>query len=492
MSKNLSLIFLSAILMFGALSIYFVQKDSEIAWQKLAKADLKKIKNTIEQSHPGSVDEKNPEFNIWLYEGYILTKKKIKEILSFEGYKFALAYYVSGFKDSHLSLDFLVEEKIVEWPGFLIFFKDNNFYVNYVDNGVSKVPPQGSELIECNDMTPQDYMIKYVFPYYGGDLSVEAHWYKNAPYMLVDQDNPWSKKIKKCTFKTGQEESTFEIEWQKISGYRLKQLIKQEFVIQKNQAHVTLFAKNGVWIKLPTFNPQTDQEIKALQNVLEKTKSLATKNPIVLDLRGNKGGYGSWGTLLLENLFGSEFLENAIYPKVANTREWRVSKKNLTDIMVMKDLVKKQFGSTSEDYQYMTELEQNMVKGLVTGDNLVSVVEEKLKPKAVENPIQAQIFVITDYKVFSAALTLLDYLKEIPNVVQIGLPTNADTTYLGVGSVQLPSGIVELSHPMSVERGRRRENNQAYNPDYRFVDIYNDEALEDFIVSLYKKNLEKN
>jgi hypothetical protein len=55
-------------------------------------------------------------------------------------------------------------------------------------------------------------------------------------------------------------------------------------------------------------------------------------------------------------------------------------------------------------------------------------------------------------------------ILRVPGVVHIGLPTSADSVYMDVNVVDLPSGVARLVYPMKVYRHRLRGNNRWYEP----------------------------
>lgn len=71
---------------------------------------------------------------------------------------------------------------------------------------------------------------------------------------------------------------------------------------------------------------------------------------------------------------------------------------------------------------------------------------------------------MTDPNCASACLDFLDLTTKLPGVVRIGLPTAADTNYLELSFVPLPSGRATLGYPMKMYMHRARGPNVAYLP----------------------------
>jgi hypothetical protein len=102
-----------------------------------------------------------------------------------------------------------------------------------------------------------------------------------------------------------------------------------------------------------------------------------------------------------------------------------------------------------------------------------------------EPATKAQVFFLTDGRCMSACLDFADLLLDYaPGVIHVGLPTSADTQYLQVRQLALPSGRDSVWLPMKVWRNRPR-GNEPYIPKHRFPgEIADTAALESWIREL--------
>jgi hypothetical protein len=102
------------------------------------------------------------------------------------------------------------------------------------------------------------------------------------------------------------------------------------------------------------------------------------------------------------------------------------------------------------------------------------------------NPVTGRVYFLTDNACGSACLDFADLMHQLPGVVQVGLPTSADTVYMDIASAPLPSGLATLGWGMKVYRDRARGNNVWYDPKYRWPGgpMNDDEAVVRWIKSL--------
>ena len=134
-------------------------------WSTSAKKDLDLIYKTILENHPGPKDKENPHFMDWFQGGYKESKERACCARSFADYKTVLQYYVTGFRDIHLSLKFNQKVDCYWWPGFIVGYKDDKYQVAYVKNCLARELPIGSELIAVDGLTVKEFMRSYLMPY---------------------------------------------------------------------------------------------------------------------------------------------------------------------------------------------------------------------------------------------------------------------------------------------------------------------------------------
>jgi hypothetical protein len=258
-------------------------------------------------------------------------------------------------------------------------------------------------------------------------------------------------------------------------------------------ASISEFLPNGAWVRLPSFDCKSSEEISSMQAVIQKIAEYKNHQTIVLDVRGNGGGSSEWGIQLLKQLFSRQYVDEQISllaHKKPVYAEWRASKDNI-DYM-------KSWITPANIYalnlQDIVELIQNTIKGceLALAKNMPFFKEMpedcayQETDKRFANPVTAKIILLTDGTCCSSCLDFIDLLFLITPVIHVGHATNADTAYMECRSVLLPSQRASLTFPMKVYRNRIRKPYQKYYPAHTFTgDIHNTQALQDWIILFF-------
>lgn len=250
--------------------------------------------------------------------------------------------------------------------------------------------------------------------------------------------------------------------------------------------------KNIQWISLPTFFPNNDEQ-KILQDIIANMSSMRSYKLIIFDVRGNGGGSSYWGKTIVEHLFGQayvkimcEYVERHVYV------DWRASKKNIDYLNQLHPLFETQYGINGEVTQWLTStinsLQQAYDQGLLLYSDKKAVHNDIVQTiNVIDNPVKAKIIVITDKGCGSACLNFIDYLKAMEHdVVLFGQTTGADTLYMEIQTVDLPSKKGTFCFPMKVYRNRPRGNNVSFFPDVLYDgDMHDTANLQQVIIKRF-------
>jgi hypothetical protein len=101
--------------------------------------------------------------------------------------------------------------------------------------------------------------------------------------------------------------------------------------------------------------------------------------------------------------------------------------------------------------------------------------------------MKGTVVVLTDYICNSACLYMLDLYLRLPSVIQVGVPTSADTIFMEVGTQMLPSGKALVSFGHKAWIARPRGSNVAYTPAPALTysgDLGNDADLREWLERL--------
>jgi len=226
-----------------------------------------------------------------------------------------------------------------------------------------------------------------------------------------------------------------------------------------------------VWITLPTFAPNKEQQ-QELETIIDQISKYRSSKQIVFDVRSNTGGSSQWGTKILESLFGKEYASQKLYDMNKNiVVDWCASKDNAAYLTSLTSLIKDQLGADSSEVSEFKAVEQGIQQAYK--DHKVFYTEhipEQSMPKIKTHcPVTAKVIIITSSRCVSSCLDFIDEIKAIdPKAILIGETTDADSIYMEVRTVDLPSGIGKLQFPIKMYRNRPRGNNVPYIPNVAY------------------------
>lgn len=242
-----------------------------------------------------------------------------------------------------------------------------------------------------------------------------------------------------------------------------------------------------VWVTLPTFETNTLQQ-QQLDEIIKQLPKYRSYDTIIFDIRNNGGGHDLVGRNVLKALFGSDFIDQQI-KKMSQDEyaDWRVSKDNIAFLTTLISTAKKQFGTENPAVQSLTLLYEKMQQALVNGNKLVSERDESHEPSLTSEKsaklCSSKIILIINHGCWSACLKFIDSIKALEHpIILVGQTTGADSLYMDIRTVELPSSLGTLVFPMKVYRNRPRGHNQPYKPDIEYPGNINDTpALEQWI-----------
>ncbi len=457
---------------------------ADLTWKEKAERDLAALKVAIEDSHPGSIDTENPQFRVWLNEGYIKARQMLVRVEDGAGYAAVLRYYVNGFKDVHLSVKLSGVGKLRS-PGFLVKLdKGGEYVVANRMNLEAKVPPIGSKLLSCDGKSAMMLAHDNLDPYFTV-TQLNAHRWMAAPYLFVDDGNPFVTRPERCLFQTPtQGNQEFTLQWSEVSGVAIDNAIGGILDWNPNLG-VRKLANRGYWITVPTLLASSDspQFADLMADIRKNAQAIRDSDVLVIDVRSNAGGYHPWGTAIAYAIWGENYVKRRAPDAVLDAR---VSAANAS------------FLATPEAKKETAALAKLEGSTRILGDELRAAYDQNkqwvsfpiyptLKPKArlSDSPVKAKVVLLTDSWCTSACLMFADLLFELGDVMHVGQATNADTLYTGVRKQKLESKHASLMLPTEVFRRRKRGSNQTYVPKHFFRGEMSDTyELERWILAL--------
>lgn len=437
----------------------------------IAYRDVEAVHRLLQDEHPGAFDEHNPQLRSDVEAGFREAQIQLPWVSSRGGHIAVLRRYLTRFRDGHVGLH--AEPLPGAWPSFIVALRAGRYVVSESD-ATAGAPPVGAVVVACDGRSLADRMRNDVFAY-AGDPALEAHWVRLAPNALVDLGNPFVARAERCELEVSGERRTHVLRWQPIDGAALRTKLTAAAFGEAPSAGARTLADGTVWVSVPSFgNPLS------VRPLIDQAASWRAAPRIVLDVRGNTGGSSSHGLALAKGLWGEPFVEDA-YRRAMRDRppiviDWRASQAVQTHVEGLAAL-----------HPAFAAAARGIAEARAAHRPLFSQPEPPLEPPSatpIEPATQARVFFLTDGRCASACLDFADLLlRVLPGVVHVGAPTSADTEYMEVRRVALPSGLGVIL-PTKIWRNRAR-GREPYVPAHRFAGELGDTpALERWIGGL--------
>ncbi len=456
-----------------------LQSGQHADWPTLAMGDLRAMHDLIRDNHPGPVDAGNPQFNAWLEAGLAEALPLAEAAHSRSDHEYALRVYANGFADGHLGVRFPPRNAAL-WPGFLTT-TDARGITRVSVTAPGALIPLGAALLGCDGEDAAALLHRRVqCPL--ANPAVPQRLGLASPWLMIAADDA-APPFARCRFDEAERE--IDLRWQPISSAALQQRITEAQGILRPPLGLREVA--GVWfVSLPSFQ-WTGADLARMQAFLADLNQHAAQlhevRHVVIDLRGNDGGDSLWGEAVASALWGRDHV-SAVEDSLDGSVEWRVSERNAT--AVQSDAAAIRAEGQAEAAEEFSAIAAKIAALSGTGTALLPAPEPVgPAPEPFPSPFQNPVYVLTEPHCASACLDFMDLLRRLPGVVQVGLPTSADTTYLELASAPLPSGQATLAYAMKVYRNRARRNNEWHDPAIPWPGgAMTDEAVAAWIASL--------
>ncbi|WP_265587282.1 S41 family peptidase [Sphingomicrobium arenosum] len=439
-------------------------QPAEPSWSDKALMDLEAIREAVAEGTPALHDPANPSYARWYENGYPQAQYLARQADGFGDYIRALRFYTAGFEDSHIAA--YIEEEAPDrlvTPHLLGSDADGNVVV--VGSKDARIAV-GDRLLGCDGKSALAWVGELVTPFYGNRAI--PHSMGNSYWALTfgyggDED----RLPKRCTFAREEEQRIVDLDYRLIPNSELNDLFAE--LRASGSASGDTFAVDAdpdlSWVRVGTFMPSDDMDAFQAE-VADKVEALRSATALVLDIRGNGGGWSGKADLLLRTLFG-ETLQQQAYKSLDWTLDYRASQYVLDayDYRIENMIAG---GASEADVTRIRNARANLVDAVAAGEPLVAYIDEDNPPPVAadaDSPVQGKVYILADAGCGSACLDFLDSALQMPNVTLIGQPTHADAIYNDVLTAPLPSGYGQVVFPKKVFRNRVRDHNQWYSPE---------------------------
>lgn len=446
-------------------------------WAELAKADLDFVYQTVRADHPGMVDQDNPYFRAWAEKGYAQAVSELPNVRSLHDAQVLLRRYFAGFADGHMWLSYRYEKDAVRWAGMLVQRQGQRYVVGHSEE--SEVPA-GAELLACDGRKVDTLIEEDLVP--GAFNNPQLDWLKSdlANHVLAVVEQNVHPEYARCTFNVNGATRDVALAWRDYAQYKFDTLAQAMQPQLAKDSTITEIKPGTYWVRLPQFQPN-DAQVRQLNEVAARMPSLRNAELIVFDTRGNSGGNSVWGWRVLAGLVGDEYLKQQT--RSQGYAEWRASAGNLAYIRdgILPRLTR-QYGAGHKDLAQWESLQRRMQQAIEQGRPFVRQGEDAPPPagKAAAAKVAplstARIALVTQSGCASSCLDFADYALSMPGTVHLGETTGADTVYMDVRPLALPSGLGRFSMAQKVYRGRVRAHNAAYVPHIPYPGAIHDTA----------------
>jgi len=463
-------------------------------WAQIAQTDLTYIYQTVKANHPGAIDDQNLYFSQWLEQGYREGLARAKKATSLQDVTNSLSYFVAGFADGHFGIAFNQHPDMQSWAGIGIEkqFQDYKVYYTAEDWG-GRLPAVGAMLISCDNIAVDTMMNEHILKYRFNNNQLNARKVSYAKKLLIDDKIGEFTRPNSCVFESKGEQTAFSLHWQKIDRNDLYQTLTP--VALPKEFSIDEFTPKHYWVRLPSFYPSGADETK-LQAMVLALAGLRDAELVVFDVRGNGGGSSQWGQDLMSSLYGKAYIAQVMQNNPDNSYAmWRASEDNHAYLVSLKPMLIRQFGADSDittsflqttlDMQQAIDNQQSLVKEALPNNSQALQAAAVNRHQAEKSLYQGRTILLTDKSCGSACLDFADLSLSIPQLIHAGQETSADTVYMDVRGINLPSKLGAFSLAQKVYRDRKRGHNQSFVPQYQFNGSMTDtQGLQHWVLSL--------
>lgn len=431
-----------------------------IAACEFLKSDLESLNDTIKQDFSGY--EASSETKALADRAYRQAVNEVPRCRNSVDYIRTIRAYFAKFTDPHLQSTWTIGKyapmfelstgkqisdfkQLLEYSATGLFVQKYNeqYFITGIDTQIfpNKGISFGDEVTECDGMSVESILEEKILPY--ETVSAEsAARYRLAPKLFFRWDMP-AEFESKCKFRRGGKEFQEKLRWTKASP---------DYLSRFDAARPTYSSAAkpyGHWVAVSSFAGYSKQVIADLLRFEGDAEKFSKDRVVVLDLRYNTGGDSSYGVRWLQALYGYEALSD---DKAGKTL-FRSSPANIAHLIRLTEAQASSGKEVSESERYEF---QEYLRCLEVGkgalvDCTKNTPSRHTKSKQKELPkFKGKLVVLTDSACFSSCELVLEAAKGYPNVVHVGLETDASTPYGDIRLVMAPSGLFFYKVPTKV------------------------------------------
>lgn len=495
---------MAALCALGAIAPAFAEDQASPAmpttatgWRGAALSDLDALRDELRDNTPVAFDAENVATQHWFEQGYREARARAQRARDQGGYYYALLSYANGFHDPHLNLSAQMRLAPARWPGFVTTAHGDDVVVFYRDDADDSTPPVGARVISCDGRSLADFRTRYIYPFtLNPGLAQDRR--RSAARVFMDRHNPFGPPPRRCVFQKDGARRTITLQWRDVPE-------GDAYWTQYNLASlgpgtdfgVSTPAEGVTWIGVPTLDNGAGDQLQALVDQIKAgAESMRAGRAIVIDVRGNGGGNSEWGARIARAIWGDDVINALPGDDRPGAVDWRASPANRDYIAAFTPQLAQQFGPDSDAVHWAQHAQEGISGAIARGDAFWRDREEgdarsiavsggytRQRPTGAP-PIPAHVYMLSNGTCGSACLDFADIVLHIPGVKLIGADTSGDGLLMEVRSATLPSGLVSVSLPMKVYRGRGRGALEAYHAEATYDGEWTDEGVRAWVMGL--------
>lgn len=457
-------------------------------WAATLQADAQAYHDQIAENHPGPVNRLDPGFAARNDAGLALALRRAAITRDYPGYLWAMRGYVASFDDGHVALDVTQPTALpIRWPGFLTGFDGAGRQV-VMTRADDIVLPLGARLEGCDGISADRLAARNVGAF-RGRWTLFSQRATQGGRLFLDAGNPYIVRPARCRFVVDGRPRDVRLAWRALPDADFD----ARFAATAPRAHPTFatrtLADGTRWYAMPGFNGDPGSvDAKALTQMIAAMRAEigGTVGPrIVFDLRGNGGGSSDWSQQIGAIVWGRAAVQ--ALPASSAGVDWRTSAGNIATLEGYRNAWRTAPEVSDEARRWADRVAAGMAGARARGDALWREADDAGVPAAGKDTAprrKGRVFVLTDWGCGSACLDAVDLWTALGGV-HVGQETSADSLYMDVRQVALPSGFARAVIPMKVYRGRRRGSNVPARPVHAYTgDMRDTAALERWIAGL--------
>jgi hypothetical protein len=460
------------------------RSPADVRWRTIAAEDIQAAFRLLRNNHPGAAPELHDlAFQQMLNRAHMVALVRAGRVSSYQGYTAVLAGFATDMGDKHIWSRPTFVINTPRWPKIIVNKRGNSWIVADVDQPQATL--LGASLVSC-DGEPVERVAKTILGGFRANWSVGAQQIQSAPWLLVDEGNPFITRPNVCIFDRDGEQQTVKLEWTRIKRDALLPRL-QKAVGAGAAGYGVRRVGHGYWIALQDLS--SDRAGNVVKAVEDQKNVLRESSFVVLDLRGNGGGSSEVGRRVAVSLLGEGWVDARLGPEVQTDcggadGVWRASKDNIKDLEFL-------LHSTLQGGPEVKQIFENLLRQARTayaqghafsGPIACAVAPSRQTPGVPPARLMhGRLILLTDHLCFSSCLAVTDDFRKL-GAFHVGQATDAATHFIEVREQYLPSGYSVFSTLQSVDPSAPKQIG-PFQPDLTFdEDIADTAALEEWVI----------